>query len=70
MDPMPKVSLEQMLATIPQQSLDQKVSDGNLAEIAWAPINWESACSSLGISEAEEETINEDNQGTDAQRYV
>ena len=74
MDPMPKVSLEQILATIPPQGqgmLDHQVSDDiNLAEIARALINWESVCAFLGINEAEQETIERDNQGTDAQRYV
>ena len=66
---MDEVSLEQMLGTIPQQStLDQKVSDSNLAEIARALVNWESFCADLGISEAEEEAIKKENQSIVAQR--
>ena len=71
MDPMPKLSLEQILATIPPQALDHQVSDDiNLAEIARELVNWESVCAFLGINEAEQETIKRDNQGTVAQRYV
>ena len=68
----PKASLEQILATIPlegQRILDQKVSDIHLDEIARALINWKSVCTKLGISEAEEEAIKEDNGSTDEQRY-
>ena len=70
---MPKASLEQMLATIPQQNLstlDQKVNDTNLEKIARALINWRTICTNLGISEAEEEAIKEENPGVDARRYV
>ena len=69
----PKASLEEMLATIPHQSrstLDQTVSDGNLAKIARELTNWKSVGADLGISKAEEEAIEEDNRGTDARRYV
>ena len=70
MESMPKPSLQQMLATIPPLSLNQKVSDTHLAEIARALINWRSVCANLGISEAEEAAIEEENQGADARRYV
>ena len=70
---MPKASLEQMLATIQQQNLstlDQMVNDTNLEKIARALINWRTVCTNLGISEAEEEAIKEENPGVDARRYV
>ena len=70
---MPKATLEHILATIPPQSrsmLDQKVSDNHLDEIAKALINWRSVCSKLGISEAEEKAIEEDNKGAYVRRYV
>ena len=72
-EPMTRPSLEQMLATIPQQSqslLGQKVSDTHLDEIARALTDWRSVCTKLGISEPEEEAIKEENQTTAAQRYV
>ena len=72
-NPMPKASLQQILATIPPQSrsmLDQKVSDNHLDEIAKALISWRSVCSKLGISEAEEKVIEEDNKGENVRRYV
>ena len=65
---MPKASLEEMLATIPPQTLKQKVSDEHLAEIAGVLINWKSVSSYLGINEAEEETIKQEKE-VDAQRY-
>ena len=70
MESMPKPSLQQMLATIPPLSLNQKVSDANLAEIARTLIDWKSVCTKLGISEAEEAAIEEENQRADARRYV
>ena len=72
-EPMPRPSLEQMLATIPSHSqriLDEKVNDTHLAEIARALIHWNSVCTMLGISEADEAAIKEENQTTDARRYV
>ena len=73
MDPMQKASLDQLLAIIPpqgQQTLDQKISDIHLAEIARKLTNWESVCSNLGITEPEEEAIKEENARSDARRYV
>ena len=67
---MPKASLEEMLATIPHQSRDKTVSDSNLVKIARKLTNWKSACAYLGISKADEEAIKEENQETDARRYV
>ena len=70
----PKDSLEQMLATIPPQGqdmLDQKVSDMHLERIARALVNWKSVCTQLGISESEEEAIQEGgNRSIDELRYV
>ena len=70
---MPRPSLQQMLATIPPQSqrmLDQRVGDTHLAEIARTLISWKSICTNLGISEAEEVAIEEENKETDTRRYV
>ena len=70
-EPMRRPSLQHMLATIPPQSqqlLDQTVSDTHLAEIARALIDWKSVCTNLGISEAEEAAIEEENQRADARR--
>ena len=69
----PKISLEQMLAAIPQQrrcELDQKVSDAHLAEIARELTNWKSVCTNLRISEAEEKAIEEENKEVDVRRYL
>ena len=73
MESMRKVSLDQMLATIPPQSqrtLDEKIDDIHLVVIARALINWKSACITLGISEAEEEAIEEENKTADTRRYL
>ena len=70
---MPRPSLKQMLATLPshsQRMLDKKVNDTHLAEIARALIDWNSVCTMLVISEADEAAIKEENQTTDARRYV
>ena len=69
---MRKVSLDQMLATIPPQSqrtLDEKIDDIHLAVIASALIDWELACIILKISEAEEVAIEEDSKTVDTRRY-
>ena len=71
--PISKPSLQQVLATIPplsQRMLDKRVSDTHLAEIARELIDWKSVCTKLGISEAEEAAIEEENQRTDARRCV
>ena len=68
-----KVPLEQILAAIPPQrrcELNQKISDAHLAEIAKDLINWKSVCTNLGISEAEEKAIEEDNKEVDVRRYL
>ena len=68
----PKVSLEQMLAAIPPQrqcELNQKVGDTHLAEVARKLINWNSVCTYLGISEADEKAIEEENK-VDMRRYL
>ena len=69
----PKFSLEQMLAAIPPRrrcELVQKVSNAHLAEIARELINWKSVCTNLGINEAEEKAIEEENKEVDARRYL
>ena len=73
MEAMPKASLEEMLAIIPQHNLsmlDQKVNDANLMKIASALVKWRTVCTDLRITEAEEEAITQENPGVDAQRYV
>ena len=68
---MPKTSLNNLLATIPSQTLlDQNVSDLYLADIAKKLTNWKSVCSYLGLSEAEEKAIEEDHKKTNVRRYV
>ena len=66
----PKVPLKLMLAAIPARRLDQKVDDAHLAEIARKLINWKSVCTNLGITEAEEKAIEEENKEVDARRYL
>ena len=73
MDPPTQASLDQILATIPPQNrplLDQKISDIHLANIAKSLISWKSVCSHLGITEPEEEAIEEENRTADSRRYV
>ena len=65
-----KLSLEQMLAAIPPQRLDQKVDDTHLGEIARKLIDWKSVCTDLAINEAEEKAIEEENKEVDARRYL
>ena len=68
---MPKASLDQMLATIPAQALDQTVTDKHLAEIAKMLINWKFISPYLGInSEAEVEAIEEENKTSNERRYA
>ena len=67
---MDQSSLEQMLAAIPPQRLDQKVNDTHFAEIARKLIKWKSVCTDLGINEAEEKEIEEENKDVDARRYL
>ena len=69
----PKLSLEQMLAVIPEErqcELDQKVSDAHLAEISRELIHWKSVCTNLRINEAEEKAIEEENKEADTRRYL
>ena len=68
---MEQLSLDQMLAAIPPQLLDQKIADNiHLAELARSLTNWTAALSYLGLRETDEEEIKEDNRRLDAQRYV
>ena len=69
MKTLPKASLSQMLASIPPQGLDRKVSDIHLADIATALIDWKQVCTNLGIKEAEEVAIEEENKTADARRF-
>lgn len=65
-----RASLDQMLATIPPQGLDRKVSDIHLAEIATALINWREVCTNLGIKQADEVAIEEENKTANVRRFV
>ena len=65
-----KLSLEQILAFIPQERLNQKVSDVHVAEISRGLINWRSVCTNLGINEVEEEEIQEDYEHANKRRYL
>ena len=72
-EPMPRPSLVQMLANLPQVSqrmLDQTISDVHLAKIAGELIDWKSVCTYLRIGEAEEAAIEEENRRADARRCV
>lgn len=69
METLPKASLSQMLASIPPQGLDRKVSDIHLADIATALIDWKQVCTNLGIKEADEVAIEEENKTADARRF-
>ena len=64
-------SLDQMLATIPPQLLDQKITnDVHLAKVAQSLFNWKEAVSSLGLSKAEGAAIEEENLRLDDRRYA
>ena len=68
---MERLSLDDMLAVIPSQLLDQKIeSDVHLADIAKSLVEWKKARSYLGLNEAEEEAIWRDNPTQDEQRLV
>ena len=68
---MEQLSLDQMLAAIPPQLLDQKIAkDIHLAELARSLTNWRAAISYLGLRDTDEEAIEEENSRLDAQRYV
>ena len=68
---MERSSLDDMLAGIPSQLLDQKItSDIHLADLAKLLIGWKEARSYLGLTEAEEETIWRDHPSQPEQRLV
>lgn len=67
---MEQLSLDQLLASVPPQLLDQKITnDIHLAEIAKSLSRWKAAIAYLGLSEMDEEDIEEE-RGLDAQRLV
>lgn len=67
---MEQLSLDQLLAPVPPQLLDQKITnDIHLAEIAKSLSRWKAAIAYLGLSEMDEEDIEEE-RGLDAQRLV
>ena len=57
-------------SSILPQGLDRKVSDIHLAEIATALINWREVCTNLGIKQADEVAIEEENKTANARRFV
>ena len=68
---MEQISFEQLLGTIQPQLLDQKITNNmHLEEIAQLLGNWKAAIVYLGLSEADEEEIKEENSRVDARRLV
>ena len=68
---MEQLSFEQLLGTIPPQLLDQKITNNmHLEEIAQLLGNWKAAIVYLGLSEADEDEIKEENSRIDARRLV
>ena len=67
---MEQLSLDQLLAPVPPQLLDQKITnDIHLVEIAKSLSRWKAAIAYLGLSEMDEEDIEEE-RGLDAQRLA
>lgn len=68
---MERSSLDDMLAGIPSELLDQKItSDIHLADLAKLLVGWKEARSYLGLTEVEEETIWRDHRPQPEQRLV
>ena len=68
---MEPLSLDQLLASVPPHLLDQKITnDIHLEDIARSLGNWRAAVVYLGLNEADEEEIEEENSRTDARRLV
>ena len=68
---MEPLSLDQLLASVPPHLLDQKITNNiHLEDIARSLGNWRAAVVYLGLSEADEEEIEEENSRTDARRLV
>lgn len=68
---MEPLSLDQLLSPVPPNLLNQKItSDIHLDKIAQSLGNWKAAIAYLGLSEADEEAIEEENARVDARRLV
>ena len=68
---MEPLSLDQLLSPVPPNLLNQKItSDIHLDKIAQSLGNWKAAIAYLGLSEADEEAIEEENAKVDARRLV
>ena len=68
---MEQLSLDQLLAPVPPHLLDQKITnDIHLADIARSLGNWKATVAYLGLSEADEEAIEEENPRVDGRRLV
>ena len=66
-----EAEIDQLLASVPPHLLDQKITNNiHLEDIAWSLGNWKAAVACLGLNEADEEEIEEDNSRTDARRLV
>ena len=68
---MEPLSLDQLLSPVPPNLLNQKItSDIHLDKIAQSLGNWKAAIAYLGLSEADEDAIEEENAKVDARRLV
>lgn len=68
---MEQLSLDQLLAPVPPHLLDQKITNNvHLEDIARSLGNWKAAVAYLGLSEADEEAIEEENPRVDGRRLV
>ena len=68
---MEPLSLDQLLASAPQHLLDQKITNNiHLEDIARSLGNWKAAVAYLGLTEGDEEEIEEENSRVDARRLV
>ena len=68
---MERLSLDDMLAGIPSQLLDQNItSDIHLADISKSLVEWKKARPYLGLTEAEEDAIWKNNPTQDEQKCV
>ena len=68
---MEPLSLDQLLSPAPPHLQNQKITnDAHLEDIARSLGNWQAAVAYLGLSEANEEEIKEENSRVDARRLV
>ena len=68
---MEPLSLDQLLSPVPPHLLNQKIENNvHLETIARSLGNWQEAIVYLGLTEANEEEIKEENSRVDARRLV